>query len=567
MPKSGRHFSGTALARTSRTWSGVVLLAYITSHLVNHALGLISLEAMEAGRGWFLALWRNPPGTVLLYGSLSVHMALALYALYARRTLRMRAWEAAQLLLGLAIPVFLAEHIIGTRILHEIYGATDAYAYTLLVFFVFVPEKGVAQAALLVIAWLHGCIGLHFWLRLRPWYPRLAPALYAAALLVPVLALLGYVQAGREVAALAADPAWRREIMAALHWPGREAIAFANAATAASRYGLLAAVAAVLAARAARAWWKRRQGVVRLTYPPGRPVESAPGLTVLEASRRAGSPPASVCGGRGRCSTCRVRVGAGAEHLAAPSAEEARVLTRVGAPPNVRLACQIRPTAALEVTPLLPPTATARDARARPDYLQGREREIAVLFADLRAFTRFAENRLPYDVVFVLNRYFDAMGRAVEETGGHLDKFIGDGVMALFGVSGGPAEACRDALACARAMSEKLGELNASLAHDLDEPLKIGIGIHAGPAIIGEMGYGAATHLTAVGDTVNTASRLEALTKEFGAELVLSEAVAARAGADLSSYPAREVEIRGRREALAVRLVADAGALAPATSS
>src|SRR5690606_12379662 len=110
----------------------------------------------------------------------------------------------------------------------------------------------------------------------------------------------------------------------------------------------------------------------------------------------------------------------------------------------------------------------------------------------------------PYDVVFVINQYFGAMGRAIESSGGRLDKFIGDGVMALFGVERGLEAGCRDAVAAARAMAEALRQLNQHLRHDLREPLRMGIGIHAGPAIVGEMGYRAATSLTAIGDAVNT---------------------------------------------------------------
>jgi adenylate cyclase len=210
------------------------------------------------------------------------------------------------------------------------------------------------------------------------------------------------------------------------------------------------------------------------------------------------------------------------------------------------------------IVPVLPPTAGPRDARPRPGYLQGHEEEIAVLFADLRAFTRLAENRLPYDVVFLLNRYFRAMGTAVESQGGQLDKFIGDGVMALFGVGGRADDGCRRALAAARSMSASLRELNQSLAHDIAEPLRIGIGIHAGPAIVGEMGHGRATSVTAVGDTVNTASRLESLTKEYDCQLVFSEAVSRHAGMDVGRFERHTIEIRGRSEPLAVRVVADA---------
>jgi adenylate cyclase len=242
--------------------------------------------------------------------------------------------------------------------------------------------------------------------------------------------------------------------------------------------------------------------------------------------------------------------------MPAPSAEEMKVLRRVQAGPGVRLACQLRPTGDIKVTPLLPPFATARDGFARPGYLQGGEREIAILFADLRAFTRLAETRLPYDVVFLLNRYFAAMGRTVEEAGGHLDKFIGDGVMALFGIDSGPAMGCRQALHAARLMSERLVELNKALENDLEAPLRIGIGLHFGATIVGEMGYGKAVSLTAVGDAVNTASRLESASKEYACELVVSEDLVSRAGIDLAAFPRHEIALRGREQMLAIRTLA-----------
>ena len=163
--------------------------------------------------------------------------------------------------------------------------------------------------------------------------------------------------------------------------------------------------------------------------------------------------------------------------------------------------------------------------------------------------------KLPFDVVFLLNRYFAEMGRAIEESGGRVDKFIGDGIMALFGIDSTPEAGARSALAAAKRMGESLAALNRALAADLDEPLRIGLGIHLGPAIVGEMGYARATTVTAIGDAVNTASRLESLTKEFGTELVVSEALERAAAVDLSRFARQEIEIRGRSGMLAVRAV------------
>ena len=155
--------------RSLRLGCGLILLTYLTTHFLNHALGIVSLDAMEAGRAWFLLLWRNPVATGALYGALITHALLGLWALGRRRTLRMPAWEAAQLVLGLTIPPLLTAHIVGNRLAHELYGISDSYARVLLVYWVTSPWRGAAQAVLLLIAWIHGCMGIHFWLRFRPW--------------------------------------------------------------------------------------------------------------------------------------------------------------------------------------------------------------------------------------------------------------------------------------------------------------------------------------------------------------------------------------------------------------
>ena len=546
------------MAKRLRLWTGIVLFTYVTTHLLNHSLGLISLQAQEEGRHIFLAVWRNPAGSIVLAASIFTHVALAFWSFYRRRTLRMHPWEAVQLALGFAIPYFLVDHIIGTRVVHELYGTNDTYTYINWIYWIAATDKGIQQAIILVVAWVHGCIGLYYLMRLRRWFRPAAPYLLAAAILIPTVSLLGVNQSGREVLALAKNPVLFNHALAQMKLPNEAQFQEALTIIAWWEWAFLALIFVTIAARFLRLLIQRIRGYVRLTYPEGRVVDALPGMTVLEASRMAGVPHASVCGGRGRCSTCRVRIGLGLPTLAPPEPDERQVLTRIGAPPNVRLACQLRPTQPLEVTPLLPPNVTPREAyRASPD-LQGREQEIAILFADIRAFTNFSESKLPYDVVFVLNRYFDSMGRAIRDGGGHVDKFIGDGVMALFGLQGGAAEGSRDALRAAQFMSLRLAELNKTLENDLDSPLRIGIGIHLGPAIVGEMGYGTATSLTAIGDSVNTASRLEGMTKDYRAQLIVSETVEEQSGIDLAAYPRETVNIRGRAEALGVRVIEDA---------
>jgi adenylate cyclase len=259
-----------------------------------------------------------------------------------------------------------------------------------------------------------------------------------------------------------------------------------------------------------------------------------------------------------------VRIVRGLSDLPPPSAEEARVLQRVAAPPGVRLACQLRPRADLAVIPVLPAVPAPRTVPS-VEHRPGREQEVAVLFADLRGFTRVAEHKLPYDVVFLLNRYFEVAGEAIERAGGIANQFTGDGVMALFGVDAGPGDGARQALAAARGLVAGLAGLSQELAHELPAPLHMGIGIHVGHAVVGRMGYGHGVYLTAVGDTVHVASRLEQLTKEYDCELVITEEVARRAAIDPGAWPRHELTVRNRGGTLAVYTIARVAMLPPSS--
>jgi adenylate cyclase len=185
----------------------------------------------------------------------------------------------------------------------------------------------------------------------------------------------------------------------------------------------------------------------------------------------------------------------------------------------------------------------------------GAERSIVVLFCDLRNFTGLSEHRLPFDTVFLLNQYFAEMGKAIESTGGHIDKFIGDGIMALFGIDSDPRRASRQALAAAARMSRRIDRLNDMFAHELSEPLAIGIGIHAGTVVLGEMGWGKSMTLTAIGDCVNTASRLDSLSKDYGVELVVSGDVERWSELDLTQWRSDDITIRGRTGTLDIRII------------
>ena len=544
-----------AWVRPLRLWCGLILLTYLLTHFGNHALGLVSLAVMEEARVWFLAFWRNPVPETALFGALFAHWLLGLWLIFRRRTLRMPAWEAVQILFGLAVPPLLVYHVVGTRLGNAMYGHEDLYTRVILNIWVTDPWAGTRQACLFVFAWAHGCIGLHYWLRFRRWYPRFFPSLLTAFVLVPVLAFLGVAEAGREVSALSRDPGFVKRLNVQVRAPSaaqratlqqlREGISIAI-------WGLLGLT---LAARVVRDQFPRRRSMIRVRYLDGREVSVPAGWTVLEASRSARVPHVSICGGRGRCSTCRIRIAGDPALQPSPAPLEQRVLQRIGAPPNVRLACQLRPVSDLTVMPLLQAAVHTGKVHTPAGARGGEEREMAVLFADLRGFTRVAERKLPYDVVFLLNSYFEAVGGAVAQAGGIANQYTGDGVMALFGISNNSEAACQQAILAAGGMIDRIEALSGALGGELEFPLRLGIGIHAGPVVVGEMGYGGTRYLTAVGDTVNTASRLEALTKEYGCELVISEEAIARAGIAAADCPHHELTLRNREAPLRVVVV------------
>ncbi|MBB4376428.1 adenylate cyclase [Bradyrhizobium sp. Rc3b] len=549
---------GTSV-RQVRLVCGVILFCYVISHFLNHALGNISVEAMEAGVYYHTAFWQFLPVSIVFYTAALTHMGLGIYALYQRRQFRWRTIEPLQLVLGLSIPALVMAHVVGVRLGYTLYDHQKLYPQELYLFFVAAPGRLWQMTILLLIAWVHGCIGIYFWLRLKPFFTRAAPYLLAAAVLVPTLSLLGIYQGGRSVAIEADDGEWRthnltrRQVGTVAEGNTLDRITGAFTIT---YFGLLGLA---LAARGVRAWRERRGGMIALSYGNGRTVRVPKGLSVLEASLRHNLPHASVCGGRARCSTCRIRVIGDHGVLPEPSQREAFVLTRVGTnDPSIRLACQLRPTSDLSFFQLFTPQTSSANAQASAPARIGQERYLVSLFVDMRGSTQLAEKRLPFDTVFIVNRFLGAVSQAVIENGGQPNQFVGDGMLALFGLTADPQTACRQALKAASGIATHIDELNQLLSHDLRQPIRFGIGIHGGEVIIGDIGYRDHIVFTALGDAVNVAARLQDMTKTLACEAIVSDEIRSTAGLADDTLPQQEVAIRGRDEPMAVRVVADA---------
>jgi adenylate cyclase len=283
-------------------------------------------------------------------------------------------------------------------------------------------------------------------------------------------------------------------------------------------------------------------------------IESAPGETLLDVSLRAGIAHAHACGGHARCSTCRVEVTDGIEYSAPRTVAEQALADRLGFAPDLRLACQTSANTGLTMRRLIldDDDAALVDLRARDTVpaAAGQERALAILFADIRSFTAFSELLPPHDVVHVLNRYFHAMGREVERFGGCIDNYMGDGLMALFGLreseqetQGSPAlRAVQAGLAMLATMDALKPYLQTAYGNSFD----MRIGIHYGEAVVGSVGAIGRERVTAIGDAVNFASRIESANKAAGTRLLISEALYAEVQPQLQIGRSLRVPISGK---------------------
>jgi class 3 adenylate cyclase len=293
---------------------------------------------------------------------------------------------------------------------------------------------------------------------------------------------------------------------------------------------------------------------VMLHFDREKDVRTTSSVPILQASLGAGIPHAHVCGGRARCSTCRVLVLEGLEHCLPRNENEERLSRIKGFSPQVRLACQTTVAGDVLLRRLVLDDediqVAIREGRTDAGDV-GREAEVAVMFCDIRSFTSFSERALPYDVIHLLNRYFETLGGIIDRYGGYIDKYMGDGIMVVFGLDRTLKEPpSRLAASAAIDMLGALPEFNRYLSRHFAHQFRIGIGIHTGNVIVGSLGYHKKKEYTALGDTVNTASRIEAFNKEAGTSILVSERTREFAGSGFVWGKEFSAEVKGKEEAV-----------------
>ncbi len=261
--------------------------------------------------------------------------------------------------------------------------------------------------------------------------------------------------------------------------------------------------------------------------PDNRAVEIDAGETILDATLRANIAHAHACGGQAKCSTCRVWILEGIENVSEPGDQERHLAEPLGFGPEVRLACQASVKGDVKLRRLVLDETdleiTSQLSRRRLG-LAGESKDVSVLFCDIRGFTGLTTALSPYDVVFVLSRYFYQVGEAIEVNGGYIVDFYGDGVMALFGVGDDPLAPLRSVKAGLDILAE-VDRFRPYMQSMYGLGFEVGVGLHYGPAVIGTVGSARHEKLTAIGETVNVANRVEAANKESDTHMLVSDSL------------------------------------------
>ena len=288
--------------------------------------------------------------------------------------------------------------------------------------------------------------------------------------------------------------------------------------------------------------------MARVNFEGEKEIEVAENKSILECSLQSGIPHTHVCGGNARCTTCRIFVLEGLENCSERNEKEKLVAEKHRLEPRIRLACQTEIKGDITCKRLVKDEediALVGNETSTEHPCSGEEKKVAIFFSDLRGFTTFSENNLPYDVIHILNKYFTRVCPHILNNKGVIDKYIGDGLMAIFGVNGEENPAL-DAVKAALGQLEELKEFNKHLKESYGVELKMGIGIHYGDVIIGNVGHPGKVSFTAIGDTVNTAARIESANKGAGTELLVSEAAYQMVKENVVVRKIHEADLKGK---------------------
>ena len=511
--------------RTLRLASGLVLFAYITMHLANHALGLVSLDAAEAGLKIALIMWHSWPGTVLLYGAFVFHFFNALWAVYEMRTFRMPPAELLRIVLGFWLPIALIGHVAATRIAFELYNQSSTYS--LVIGNLWASGLPGWQLGLLAPGWIHGCLGLHFAFNRRLFYIRLRYILFAAALLLPVLSAVGFLMMGRELAAATLrdqvpidyyNSATALQRAAILHWRDNLMAIY------------LITVAAAFCARTARNIFERRRGLLISISYPGRTVRVPRGWTVLEASRAFRIPHASMCGGKARCSTCRIRVIEGSDVCPSAHLNEIATLRQIRASSDIRLACQLRPKGDVTVVPLVVGERTQAGSRGM-QYSDNRD--VVVLLCNFFKPSALSETQMPQDALYIQSTYLIDVCKVIQMASGVLISVQPDSILALFGLHHGLKQAALLSLQAAGDIERTIKDINEKLVRSWSAEVDFAVTAHAGHAMIREIDSVPHPVVIAVGEAIDATNDLHKAAAQSSADakpFTISETVYAAAG-------------------------------------
>jgi len=251
--------------------------------------------------------------------------------------------------------------------------------------------------------------------------------------------------------------------------------------------------------------------------------------TILSAALRAGIPHTHVCGGNARCTTCRIMILDDVEACISPRNEKETLLAdRLGFGPIIRLACQTYVKSDVRVRRLVLDNSdielTKLSKTPGSVTTVGVEKSVTILFADIRNFTAFSEKQLPYDVIHLLNRYFHKMREIIERNHGYINNYMGDGLLALFGVYD-PLSATEYGVSAGLEMLQAMDDLQPYIEQTYNQKLQMGVGVHCGEVVIGSIGNSDREKRMVIGDAVNVASRIESCNKSAGTRLLVSEAV------------------------------------------